>query len=1153
MGLSSLSEQSTATPDSRSERELFVDQLRAALPSLRESVNRIINEPTAATVRERLASDLRTLAGSASLMNYPLVAEELSICQSIVQAAAILDQLDAVDRIQLLESLDNVESVLSREYQQEQTPTSWPLSDIARDNLSILAEKIRVVCCGEDLLAKTLGGVRDGLRFEVHHESDLDSARIHLRSLESPPDVVVVDVDDDKAGEFVEWLFDQHNTEDVPVVAVGDFVDATKVARYVALGVARTVAKPIRAGALRRACGEVAPLQTPGKAEALGLTTLDELGGRLAAEVHRGLCDTADDAIRQRMVDLGEGSDVLAIMWEAVRDIRDLVTLKSAGELRFAERVHGDALPREPWLDKPVKRVQNERVSEDVSESSESLDALEGVRVLVAEDDPSTNWFLSGVVSEAGAATEDAMDGQAALRSVYQHTPDLILCDVLLPGMDAWSLCQIIDEDPVLRGTPVVLLSWKPDLLERMRELNVPAAGYLLKEAKSATVMQRVTEALRPRLGLAKRLRSGAAVRGRLDDITPYALLILICRERPDSRLTLRSGDDVFEVDLRAGKPVRVTHTDNQSQLHAGLDALATMLAMRSGRFGVDDFESCDPVVIDLEGTLAELASDAVALLRATQRLLAPEVLLRTQRIELDEAKLRYEMTLTPGEGQAWLQALLEGEAPGELVRTKGAEINALSRLLGAAARRGCIQRILNVDGADMLPMALEYEQRFTRGERVDSYYEQLCRDTRTANLQPDALQDTPEISYEETDGYPEDWIADADSSDAAGVEYPLACDEKSAQTMALLDHELLPVDDNAADHTPFLASQVVNNSQSTDDSRDSVLEREEWRDALFAAADTAQESATATTDVRGSTVSIPPELQAEASPVNTQEPSEKAVDVSDRVDRLERLLEDDESDDILLRVKRRAENRRRRRRRELARLLEDEGLYERDSVDELEELRAAMRAKVKSDDQPNAALAAAGPRLPRVPMPSAYATRGESFVPPKPKSFASRFGLPLLFAVAGIALAVGARWMRHGPPATVAPPAPKAAAATAPGQLPASRPNPALPAKTEAKPKEAPAAEEPAALPVELPLSKKDRKRLKRGEGLLEVVAGRNHKIFVDGRLIGRGPVKKVPLKAGDQRHEIRVKMRGEERVRYVVMRKGVRLRVRVAPPWSR
>ena len=79
------------------------------------------------------------------------------------------------------------------------------------------------------------------------------------------------------------------------------------------------------------------------------------------------------------------------------------------------------------------------------------------------------------------------------------------------------------------------------------------------------------------------------------------------------------------------------------------------------------------------------------------------------------------------------------------------------------------------------------------------------------------------------------------------------------------------------------------------------------------------------------------------------------------------------------------------------------------------------------------------------------------------------------------------------------------------------------------------------------------DRKRLKRGEGLLEVVAGRQHKIFVDGRLIGRGPVKKIPLKAGEQRHEIRVKMKGEERVRYVVMRPGVRLRVRVAPPWSR
>jgi len=69
----------------------------------------------------------------------------------------------------------------------------------------------------------------------------------------------------------------------------------------------------------------------------------------------------------------------------------------------------------------------------------------------------------------------------------------------------------------------------------------------------------------------------------------------------------------------------------------------------------------------------------------------------------------------------------------------------------------------------------------------------------------------------------------------------------------------------------------------------------------------------------------------------------------------------------------------------------------------------------------------------------------------------------------------------------------------------------------------------------------------------LLEIVAGRKDKIYVDGRLLGRGPLRKLRLKADGKTHEIRVKLRGEERVRYVVMKPAVRLRIRIAPPWSR
>jgi len=73
------------------------------------------------------------------------------------------------------------------------------------------------------------------------------------------------------------------------------------------------------------------------------------------------------------------------------------------------------------------------------------------------------------------------------------------------------------------------------------------------------------------------------------------------------------------------------------------------------------------------------------------------------------------------------------------------------------------------------------------------------------------------------------------------------------------------------------------------------------------------------------------------------------------------------------------------------------------------------------------------------------------------------------------------------------------------------------------------------------------------KGEGVLEVVAGKNDEIYVNGQLIGKGPMVKATLKAVADPYEIRVKLRGEERVRYAVVKEAKRVRLRVAPPWAR
>jgi hypothetical protein len=87
--------------------------------------------------------------------------------------------------------------------------------------------------------------------------------------------------------------------------------------------------------------------------------------------------------------------------------------------------------------------------------------------------------------------------------------------------------------------------------------------------------------------------------------------------------------------------------------------------------------------------------------------------------------------------------------------------------------------------------------------------------------------------------------------------------------------------------------------------------------------------------------------------------------------------------------------------------------------------------------------------------------------------------------------------------------------------------------------------------LPQEGPLRPDD--QVPPGAGMLEIVAGTSDTVFIDGTQVGNGPVVKRALAPRKEPYEIRVKLRGEERVRFVLVKEGRLTRVRIAPPWSR
>src|SRR6478735_11772275 len=119
------------------------------------------------------------------------------------------------------------------------------------------------------------------------------------------------------------------------------------------MGAARVLAKPLNAETLQRTVVELRALTAEPRTgrDPLGELSVAALADRIALEVRRGLLEAAEPSARGTSVAFGDGADVMAAVWGAVARVRELVTLRSNGVVRFDPRGPEGALPMATWGD----------------------------------------------------------------------------------------------------------------------------------------------------------------------------------------------------------------------------------------------------------------------------------------------------------------------------------------------------------------------------------------------------------------------------------------------------------------------------------------------------------------------------------------------------------------------------------------------------------------------------------------------------------------------------------------------------------------------------------------------------------------------------------------------------------------------------------
>jgi two-component system, OmpR family, alkaline phosphatase synthesis response regulator PhoP len=119
--------------------------------------------------------------------------------------------------------------------------------------------------------------------------------------------------------------------------------------------------------------------------------------------------------------------------------------------------------------------------------------------ILVVEDEEDIQELLRFNLTREGFAVTTAASGEDAVKAVIRKPPDLVLLDLMLPGLDGLDVCRALKKDPKTAGIPIVIVTAKGEESDVVAGLELGADDYVTKPFSMKVLIARVRSALRRR------------------------------------------------------------------------------------------------------------------------------------------------------------------------------------------------------------------------------------------------------------------------------------------------------------------------------------------------------------------------------------------------------------------------------------------------------------------------------------------------------------------------------------------------------------------------------------------------------------------------------------------------------------------------------
>jgi len=117
-------------------------------------------------------------------------------------------------------------------------------------------------------------------------------------------------------------------------------------------------------------------------------------------------------------------------------------------------------------------------------------------RIVVVDDEPGIGEAIRQLLAPEGFAIEAPGDAQTALPELIRAAPDLVILDVNMPGMSGWELCAILRRQTTTRGVPILFLTGRQELKDRITAMQLGGSDYLAKPFAADELRRKVRAAL---------------------------------------------------------------------------------------------------------------------------------------------------------------------------------------------------------------------------------------------------------------------------------------------------------------------------------------------------------------------------------------------------------------------------------------------------------------------------------------------------------------------------------------------------------------------------------------------------------------------------------------------------------------------------------